>query len=56
MHAVPGATVWEEAGHAELAERRCWVFRIRKEKLYGIIRHIGELRRDTSDLIERRKL
>ena len=48
--------LWDEADHAELAERRCRVFRIRKEKLYGITRHIGELRRDTSDLIERRKL
>ena len=46
----------DEADHAELAERRCRMFRIRKEKLYGVTRGIGELRDDARDLIERRKL
>jgi hypothetical protein len=48
--------LWDKADHAELAEQCCWVLRIRKEKLYGGTRGIGELRRDASDLTERRKL
>jgi hypothetical protein len=46
----------DEADYAELAKRRCRVFRIGKEKLYGLARGFGELRRDASDLIERWKL
>ena len=45
-----------EADHTKLAQRRCRLFRLRKEKLYGVARGFGELRRDASDLIERWKL
>ena len=46
----------DEADYAELAKRRCRMFRIRKEKLYAVARGIGELRRDPGDLIEWWKL
>ena len=46
----------DEADQAKLAERRCRMLRIRKEKLYGVARGIGELRGDARNLIERWKL
>jgi hypothetical protein len=48
--------LWDEADYAELAERRCRMFRIRKEKLNELARGFRELRRDAGDLIERWKL
>ena len=46
----------DEADYAELAKRRCRMFRIRKEKLHGLAHGFRELCRDAGDLIERWKL
>src|SRR3984893_7593002 len=46
----------DEADHAKLAERRCRMLRIRKEKLYGVALGIGKLRDDICDFLERWKL